>query len=82
MVTWFKPTDQWITINTNRSALTNPGKIGAGGIIRDKEGKLVMAFSTSPGEGSNNKADIEAALFGLTWAVELGFRNILLELDS
>ncbi|XP_015084239.1 uncharacterized protein LOC107027648 [Solanum pennellii] len=82
MVTWFKPPDQWIKINTDGSALTNEGKIGAGGIIRDKEGKMVMAFSTPLGEGSNNKAEIEAALFGLTWAFELGFKNILLELDS
>ncbi|XP_069145909.1 uncharacterized protein [Solanum lycopersicum] len=81
-VTWFKPPDQWIKINTDGSALTNEGKIGAGGIIRDKEGKMIMAFSTPLGEGSNNQAEIEAALFGLTWAFELGFKNILLDLDS
>nr|XP_019067280.1 uncharacterized protein LOC109119268 [Solanum lycopersicum] len=82
MVKWIKPPDQWIKINTDGSALTNPGKIGAGGILRDKEGKLVMAFSTPLGEGSNNIAEIKAVFIGLTWALELGFRNIMLEIDS
>lgn len=41
-----------------------------------------MAFTTPQGEGTNNKAEIEATNFGLTWAVKLGYKNILLELDS
>ena len=41
-----------------------------------------MAFSTSLGEGSNNKAETEAALLGLSWALELGYQNIQIELDS
>ena len=44
MVTWNKQPDQWIKMNTDGSALTNPDKLGARGILRDKEGKLVMAF--------------------------------------
>ena len=82
MVTRIKPPEQWIKINIDGTALTNPGKIGAGGILRDKEGKLVMAFSTPLGEGSNNIAEIKAVFIGLTWALELGFRNIMLEIDS
>ena len=42
----------------------------------------MMAFTTPLGEETNNKAEIEAAIFGLTWALELGYRNIILELDS
>ena len=81
-VAWNRPQEEWIKINTDGSALTNPGKIGAGGIIRDKDGKLILAFATSLGEGSNNKAETEAALFGLVKALELGFKNIIMELDS
>ena len=81
MVTWIKPLDQWIKINTDGSSLTNPGKLGAGGIMRDTKGKLVMAFTTPVGEGTNHKSKIEAAIFGLTWELEIGCRNILLELD-
>ncbi|XP_015064690.1 uncharacterized protein LOC107009897 [Solanum pennellii] len=57
-------------------------QLGAGGILRDKSGRLVMTFTTPLGEGTNNKAELEAAILGLTWALELGYRNIILELDS
>ncbi|XP_069145501.1 uncharacterized protein [Solanum lycopersicum] len=40
------------------------------------------AFTKPLGEGTNNKFDIEASIFGSTWALEIGYRNILLELDS
>ncbi len=43
---------------------------------------MVLAFATPLGDGTNNKAEAEAALFGLSWALELGHRNILIELDS
>lgn len=36
-----------------------------------------MAFATTFSEGTNNKAETEAAIFGLTWALELGYKNIL-----
>lgn len=38
------------------------GKLVGGGILRDKEGKLLMAFTTPHGKGTNNKADIESFL--------------------
>ena len=50
--------------------------------MRDKHGKQVMAFTTPLGKGTNKKAKIEASIFGLTWSLELGYRNIILELDS
>ena len=43
---------------------------------------MVISFATPLGEGTNKKAEIEAAIFGLTWALELGYGNIILELDS
>ena len=77
MVKWITPTDQWIKVNTDGSAVTNPGRLGASGILGDKQGKVVMAFETQLGEGTNNKDEIEAANFGLTVALELGCSNIL-----
>ncbi|XP_004243166.1 uncharacterized protein [Solanum lycopersicum] len=81
-VAWNRPPEEWIKINTDGSAINNPGKIGAGGILRDTEGRLVLAFATSLGEGSNNQAEMEAAQFGLSWAIDLDYRNIILEVDS
>ena len=74
MVNWIRPQDQWLKVNTDGSAITNPGRLRAGGILRDKNGRLVMAFTTPMGEGTNNIAEIGA--------LELGYRNIILELDS
>ena len=82
MVTWNQSPDQKIKTNTDGSALTNPAKIWASGILRNKEGKLVVAFTTPLGEGTNNIDEIEDAIFCLIWALELGYRIILLEHDS
>lgn len=41
-----------------------------------------MAFATMLAEGRNNKEQNEEAIFGMTWALDLGYRMIILELDS
>ena len=43
---------------------------------------MLIAFAATIGEVTNNKAEIEAAIFGLTLALMMGYMNILLELDS
>lgn len=58
-----KPPDKCLKINIAGTALTNLGLIGAGGILRDKESRIVMAFTTPLGEETNNKAEIEATIF-------------------
>ncbi|WMV32724.1 hypothetical protein MTR67_026109 [Solanum verrucosum] len=74
--------DQWVKLNSDGSALSNPGRIGAGGILRDHTGEMVLAFATPLGEGPNNQAELEAAIFGITGSLELGYKNILLEVES
>jgi len=82
MVLWKKPPDQWSKLNTDGSALSNLGKIGAGGILRDHKGQMILAFATPSGEDTNNQAEMEAAIFGLTWSLQVGYRNVILEVDS
>ncbi|XP_015054773.1 uncharacterized protein LOC107001123 [Solanum pennellii] len=82
LVAWNKHSYQLIKVNINGSALANPGSHGDGGILRDKNGQLLMAFAATLCEGTNNKAEIEAAIFCLSWTLELGYSNILLDLDS
>ena len=36
MVKWLKPTDHWLKVNSDGSALTNLSRLGASGILRDK----------------------------------------------
>lgn len=40
--------------------------------MRDHEGKMLLAYTTPLGNGSNNQAEIGAAIYGMTWALELG----------
>uniref|UniRef100_M1DKI6 RNase H family protein n=1 Tax=Solanum tuberosum TaxID=4113 RepID=M1DKI6_SOLTU len=82
LVQWIKPPDAWVKLNTDGSALSNPGKIGAGGILRDSNGKLLFAFSAPLGEGTNNQAEVEAATFGISWCVHLNYHKVILEVDS
>lgn len=66
MITLTRTPDQWIKINIDGSTINNPGKIGVGGIMRDQQGKLLMAVTTPLGKGSNNKSKIKATIFGFT----------------
>ncbi|KAK4729613.1 hypothetical protein R3W88_022601 [Solanum pinnatisectum] len=81
-VHWQRPPEQWVKLNTDGSALSNPGRIGAGGIIRDHRGEMILAFATPLGEGTNNQAEVRAAIFGMTWLLQIGYRNVILEVDS
>lgn len=76
MVNWIKPPYKGINMNTYGSAFTNAGKLEIVVILIDTKGKLVMAFTTLIGRGKNNKAKVEAAIYGFTWALDLGYKNI------
>ncbi|KAH0655392.1 hypothetical protein KY285_030274 [Solanum tuberosum] len=54
LVRWIKPPNQWVKINTDGTALSNPGRTGAGGILRDQDGEMLIAFATPLGEGYRN----------------------------
>ncbi|KAK4707184.1 hypothetical protein R3W88_033257 [Solanum pinnatisectum] len=43
---------------------------------------MLLAFATPLGEGTNNQAELESAIFGMTWSLELGYKKIILEVDS
>ncbi|XP_015160977.1 uncharacterized protein [Solanum tuberosum] len=82
LIKWIKPPARWVKINTDGIALSNKGRIGAGGILRDQEGEMLLAFATTLGEGTNNQAEIGAAIFGMTWVLQLGYKKVFLEVDS
>ncbi|KAG5586741.1 hypothetical protein H5410_047175 [Solanum commersonii] len=43
-VNWWKLPQSIVKLNTDGRALENPGRIGAGGILRDHKGKLIYAY--------------------------------------
>ncbi|OIT33355.1 PREDICTED: uncharacterized protein LOC109206109 [Nicotiana attenuata] len=80
MVVWRKPQDNFVKINSDGNALSNPGKIGVGTIIRDQHGNFIHAMATPLGEGTNNQA--EAAIVGVQWCLENGYTKTHLKVDS
>lgn len=52
-IRWSKAPNQWFELNSDGSALSN-GKIGTGGVSRNKKGDLILAYSTPLDDGSNN----------------------------
>jgi len=81
-VIWKTPPIARYKLNTDGSALHNPGKIGGGSILRDSNGVIIYAFAIPLGEGTNNQAEVQAAIYGLNWCIQHGYRNIILEVDS
>ncbi|XP_060182018.1 uncharacterized protein LOC132611633 [Lycium barbarum] len=79
---WDRPITQQFKINTDGSSLIQMKKAGAGGIRRNKEGRMILAYSEYLEFCSNNRAEIEAALIGLKYSSSLGLNNIIFEMDS
>ncbi|OIT33793.1 hypothetical protein A4A49_54977 [Nicotiana attenuata] len=82
LVVWNKPSNGFVKVNSDGSALTNPGRIGAGVIIRDHNSEFIHAIAAPLGEGTNNLAETEAALLGIQWCLAIGFLKVHLESDS
>ena len=82
LVRWNRPPSGIYKLNTDGSAIHNTGQTGGGGILRDDQGKLIYAFSIPLAFGTNNFAEIQAALYGLNWCQQHGFKRLILEVDS
>ncbi|GLT31839.1 hypothetical protein SLA2020_065470 [Shorea laevis] len=48
-VRWDKPPEGFFKLNTDGSALKNPGPVACGGLIRDSLGKWVAGFARNVG---------------------------------
>lgn len=82
LVQWKKSASGWFKLIVDGSYLGTPGCMGAGGLIRNDEGKLQVAFSISLGHGTNNVAELMALLHGLRYCRDLDIRKLEVELDS
>ncbi|XP_070041118.1 uncharacterized protein [Nicotiana tomentosiformis] len=81
-VTWYKPEDGFVKLNSDSSALNNPCKIGAWAIIRDHLGRFIHAIASPLGERTNNIAEIQASIIGMKWCLENCHFKVHLEADS
>jgi ribonuclease HI len=71
-----------LVVHTDGASLGNPGPSGAGGVILTPDGSVVGEFHEHIGHATSNVAEYEAVRIGLTRALALGARRIVVRLDS
>ena len=67
---------------TDGASRGNPGEAGAGFVILDSQRNELLTGSTYLGTCTNNVAEYQALISGLTSAVQLGCRDLRIFLDS
>ncbi|PKI44165.1 hypothetical protein CRG98_035458 [Punica granatum] len=72
----------WMKLNTDGASKGNPGRSGAGGLLRDSDGRWVHGYVRNVGITTSFSAELWAVRTGLEMAWDLGFRRIILEVDS
>jgi len=79
---WTVPPKGRLKLNFDGAAKGNLGPLGAGVIIRNEVGNLVVAMSKKLLEGTNNEAKFEALLLGLRLCKDFKFMDIDIKGDS
>ena len=74
LVKWQVPPYPFCKLNTDGSALDNPGLAGAGRVLCDYQGRWFTGFSTRVGITSNNLAELVAVKQGLMLAWNKGVK--------
>lgn len=54
-------------LSTDESVIDNLRNMGIGDILRDNKGNMIYVFATPLGMDSNNQAEVQATIFGITW---------------
>ncbi len=67
---------------TDGASRGNPGEAGAGIVLLDNDNRELAARSSYLGRCTNNAAEYEALLLGLTTALELGCTQLAVSMDS
>ena len=81
-VDWEKPLVGWAKLNSDGSALGNPGRTSGGGVIRDHNGKWLKGYTRSLGCTNSCMAELWALRDGLLLARDMGLNSLIIELDA
>jgi len=81
-VKWIPPLDNIIKVNVDGSSLSNPGRSGFGGLIKNNNGDWLLGLSGFCGITSCMAAELYVIFHCLRIAYDAGHRNIILESDS
>ncbi|XP_057803511.1 uncharacterized protein LOC131018823 [Salvia miltiorrhiza] len=81
-VYWWPPSNHWIKVNTDGSALGAPGKIAAGGVFRDNHSTVRGCFHKKGGIGYAFEAELLAVITAIQYANDRNWFYLWLESDS
>ncbi|CAN1168457.1 Putative ribonuclease H protein At1g65750 [Linum perenne] len=81
-VAWEPGPAEWITLNSDRSFDAREGRATAGGLARDSNGRCAFAYTMNLGNCSITRAEMRGAIEGLRRAWDVGYRKVLIQLDS
>ncbi|KAG7579269.1 Ribonuclease H domain [Arabidopsis thaliana x Arabidopsis arenosa] len=82
MVSWVKPAEGWVKLNTDGASKGNPGLASAGGILRKLDGSWIGGFAVNIGICSAPLAELWGVYYGLYIAWERKITRLELEVDS
>lgn len=71
-----------VTLAVDGAARGNPGPAGAGAALLDKQGRSLAEKTMYLGKATNNEAEYQALVMGLTLALERDHPRILIQTDS
>lgn len=71
-----------VKINTDGSSNITKRTAGIGGVVRNRNGDLIMAFAKAFHFCTNNQTEVQAALYALNWCRQNNMTNCILEMDS
>lgn len=80
-IKWLTPKPGFIKLNIDGCSKGNPGPSGAGGIIRNEQGQMIIAFAMPLGNMSNNLAEAPALKNGIELCISKGIKNLEVESD-
>lgn len=70
------------TLYSDGGSRGNPGPAGCGAVLLDPAGRQVGAWRQYLGRATNNHAEYQALILGLTQAAEMGVRQLTVLMDS
>ena len=82
LIGWKPPSSGFLKLNTDGSALGNPGLTSAGGLIRDSNGNWVRGFSRFIGTTNSFAAELWGLRDGLELAQKLDMAKLIVEVDA
>ena len=81
-IRWEKPSEGWLTLNTDGSLTGSGGLAGGGGLIRDGNGSWVTGFARKIGTATSFLTELWALRDGLRLCLQIQAQTVCIELDA